>query len=271
MEGTAPKQRGTTRVKTAEQTTNTADTIAGVTTDATRVTRGASIRLNREAVLLLRLTLLMTGLWILAVGMGALQYTGRPALKTILPLIRFDRLLRWAGPLLPGAVLVLRYLAQVPLQEPATGAPLPAAPPPLVAVGALYLGVTAARLGLYLAHLLAAPLIVAFRGVEGRAHVMSDHILLGASLTAVLTAEAHLLAADVRRWRPGSPGSRQLRHRTLIVAAAVVCGLLFALVSTEMHITARHFHAPQESFWAVIVGLVAFQLPVTLFMLRATS
>jgi hypothetical protein len=31
------------------------------------------------------------------------------------------------------------------------------------------------------------------------AHLLSDHIFLGASLVAIFTAEAHLIAADIRR------------------------------------------------------------------------
>ena len=33
----------------------------------------------------------------------------------------------------------------------------------------------------------------------GHAHLLSDHIFLGASLVAIFTAEAHLIAADIRR------------------------------------------------------------------------
>ena len=63
---------------------------------------------------------------------------------------------------------------------------------------------------------------------------MSDHIFLGASLIAILTAEAHLLAGDVRTWRRGAGDARQLCHRALVSAAAAACALLFALIATEM-------------------------------------
>ncbi len=93
---------------------------------------------------------------------------------------------------------------------------------------------------------------------------MSDHIFLGAALVAIFSAEAHLLAADVRH---RFPRRRRLDKAVLAVAGGLLA-LLFGLMCVEMHITARHFHAPAESFWAVATGLAFFQVPVSLFMLR---
>lgn len=72
---------------------------------------------------------------------------------------------------------------------------------------------------------------------------MSDHIFLGASLVAIFTAEAHLIAADIRRrWA----GRRRL-DRVVLASTAGAVALLFGLMCVEMHITARHFHRAAES------------------------
>lgn len=48
-------------------------------------------------------------------------------------------------------------------------------------LGVLYLGLTAGRLGLYVLHSLLAPLLVALKDGQKEPHILSDHILLGAS------------------------------------------------------------------------------------------
>ena len=87
-------------------------------------------------------------------------------MKATLPLGGFDNAVRRGGPALPAVVVALRLLAQL-ASPPATPVAIqPAtAPPPLVVMGGLYLGVSAARAGLYLLHMLAAPLLVAPRCV----------------------------------------------------------------------------------------------------------
>jgi hypothetical protein len=214
---------------------------------------------STEARLLLKLALLMTGLWVLAVGTGALLNNGIPPVREKLPLVWFDRLLRSIGPLLPAPVLLLRWYGMLP--PAGSGAD---GGPGLAQLLVLYAAVAAARLGLYSLHLLLAPLILAVRDEGSHAHLVSDHIFLGAALVAIFTAEAHLLAADVRRrW-----SSRRRLDRAVLAAAGALLALLFGLVCVEMHVTARHFHAPPETFWAVATGLVFFQVPVALFLLR---
>ncbi len=98
-------------------------------------------------------------------------------------------------------------------------------------------------------------------------HLVSDHIFLGAALIAIFSAEAHLLAADVRR----SWAGRRPLDKTVLTAAGATLAALFALTCVEMHVTARHFHAPVESVAAIATGLACFQVPVTAVMLRVLS
>jgi hypothetical protein len=209
--------------------------------------------------MLLRLTLLMSGLWILAVGLGALLNNGLPPQREKLPFIWFDNILRVSGPLLPVPVLLLRWYATLP-PPGATGTLRPA----MLELLVLYTGITVSRLGLYALHLLVAPLLRAATEPGMPAHLLSDHIFLGASLVAIFSAEAHLIAADIRRSWTG----RQALDQAVLAAAAAVLVLLYGLMCVEMHITARHFHGAAESFTAVVAGLAVFQAPVTLFMLR---
>jgi hypothetical protein len=209
--------------------------------------------------MLLRLTLLMSALWVLAVGYGALLNSGLPPQRGKLPFIWFDNVLRGTGPLLPVPILLLRWYATLP---PA-GADATAGPAMLELL-VLYTGITVSRLGLYALHMLVAPLLRAATEPGRHAHLLSDHIFLGASLVAIFTAEAHLIAADIRR----SWTRRQVLDRVVLASASAVLVLLYGLMCVEMHITARHFHGAAESFIAVIAGLAVFQVPVTLFMLR---
>ena len=49
-------------------------------------------------------------------------------------------------------------------------------------LGALYLGLTVSRVGIYVLHTLLAPLIVVLKDEQQHPHILSDHILLGVSL-----------------------------------------------------------------------------------------
>ena len=79
-------------------------------------------------------------------------------------------------------------------------------------------------------------------------HLMSDHVLLGLCLAALLSAELGLLVADVRRG-----GHGRARVAALKVGIAV-CVVLFALLAADMYYTALYFHARHETLAAVGAG-----------------
>ncbi|KAG2499449.1 hypothetical protein HYH03_002396 [Edaphochlamys debaryana] len=182
------------------------------------------------------------------------------------PLSWFDRhVFRVWGPLLPLAPLLVR-LAALRLRLPPSprGSRPPLRPCPSLALQALcmYGAVIAVRLGLYLSHVAAQRHAGVF--------LVSDHLLLAASVVACFQAELVLCVSDVykcevlREADPGAGGVRQVA-----VVAALVCSM-FALVFVcgDMYCTARWFHHPAESVGALAAGAVLFQAPVGLWLWR---
>lgn len=106
------------------------------------------------------------------------------------------------------------------------------------------------------------------RCVPGR-HWMSDHILLAASMAAMLSAEAVIGAVDTLLASRASPPVAERRFPP--AAAAVPLGiavLLYELTSWDMFFTAELFHEALESLVSMLLGLVLFQLPVAAWVWR---
>lgn len=92
-------------------------------------------------------------------------------------------------------------------------------------------------------------------------HIMSDHILLSASVISGLSCEAALIYMSLaHRRHPWSPAALKLCAAFGIVLAALVC--------FESFYTARYFHPPEEIVTGAIIGLVVFQLPILIFVAR---
>eukprot|EP00955_Chlamydomonas_euryale_P056660 356503-Chlamydomonas_euryale.AAC.2 len=215
--------------------------------------------------------------WLCATLAGTLSHDGGALLAAHAgkrpphPLSRFDAAFRAAGPLLPLLPWLLRA---APLEAvamagaaaaPGCGARATLAWPCLAA----YLVVCAARMLLYLAHVVAQG-----GGGAGGGHGgwLSDHIFLAASVVACLSVELGACAADAMRLDGGGlhtrdgrdcgGGSGGVRRRAAVGAAAAVALLLYGLVCADMFVTCRHFHQPTESLAALLGGLVCFQVPM---------
>lgn len=255
----------------------------------------------KEQAALLRLSLLTTVVWLCAIFYGISRNDGLPPNREELPFQRFDRILRIAGPLIPAGIMALRYLAFAPVySSPETadagvgssgssggsGGGLSGiisgdAFRQLTAglgLAAMYVAVTVVRWGIYMLHVLLAPTILSSWKRPGSltTDLMSDHIFLGASIVAILTAEGHQLAAYARSWQRRSAIGGVTRpgvtlHRRLVIAAMVVWTLLISAICTDMHTTARHFHEPKESIVAAVAGAVVFQVPMTLYLWSRTT
>ena len=126
---------------------------------------------------------------------------------------------------------------------------------------------------------------------EGKSHLMSDHLFLGAALTAMFATESALALADVRR-------ALQLKRMDVFRLTCVCCGTSFELLLTrelikftlckidiafvmqlsaaslclclatisDMYYTARYFHDRIETFGAVILGWLFFQGPLAYWL-----
>ncbi|MEW5306782.1 MAG: hypothetical protein WDW36_009220 [Sanguina aurantia] len=217
--------------------------------------------------------------WVLAVAAGVyLCDVQRGAVVTAPrvkhPLLWFDRsIFRTIGSLLPLIFFLARqlpinraYLMRAPgSRDPTTvttasgttgSSPKQATPPhvpcPKMAKLCMYVHVIVilVRAALYQTHL-------AVQGQFGL-YMMSDHILLAASVLASQQLEMLFVSGDIRnarlsgRWRLGA-------------YLALLLGLNVALclcTSADMFYTARHYHHAAESVASLVGGLSLFQLPM---------
>lgn len=60
-------------------------------------------------------------------------------------------------------------------------------------------------------------------------------------------------------------------EQSLLVGTFLFCSLLFFLIDGDMYYTCRFYHAPIQNFWAVILGIVVFQLPLSWWLIRGKS
>lgn len=185
---------------------------------------------------------------------------------------RFDNILRKVGPLLLLIPLFFRVLAQ--LYPPIRGTSnstrhwVRTVLQPLL----FYIAISVFRIVIYRIHLsleksgFVEKLPEVFRR-DG--NFISDHIVLGASMIAVLQIEGVMLYEEYKRRQKAFAGYHQLNNNPrwmlsrfiVVYAAALVLAALFTLITGDMFFTALHFHAPVVSSLAVGLGLIAFQLP----------
>ncbi|KAG2437742.1 hypothetical protein HYH02_011118 [Chlamydomonas schloesseri] len=219
-------------------------------------------------------------LWVAVVGAGCLHWEaelpdGASKEDFEHPLIWFDRhVFRVWGPLLPLLPYLVRVAAfslrrrRLQPQTGAAAASAPAAPAPLrpaaslaVQAGLLYFVIIVVRIALYVGH-------VALQRGAG-VYLVSDHLLLAASVVACFQSELVLCFSDAHkaellaRHDPGA-GTPQ------VAAASGLVGAVFVLVALygDMYCTARWYHHPGENLAALGVGGAVFQLPVLLWLVR---
>ncbi|KXZ50363.1 hypothetical protein GPECTOR_16g536 [Gonium pectorale] len=241
-------------------------------------------------------------LWLLAVGAGVLHWEaelpdGASKREFEHPLTWFDvHVLRVWGPLLPLLPLAVRVVAMgvrpshspasltslasssssssssSPLSPAAGGAlrrpPLPLRPAASLpgACAGLYTLVIAARIGLYLAHL----------GLQAGAgvYLVSDHLLLAASMLACFQAELVMCASDAFKaelLRPRDPRVGAGARQVAVIAAFVSSAFLLVALFGDMYATARWFHARAESLGALAAGAALFNGPVALWLWRVAA
>ncbi|KAL3151714.1 hypothetical protein ABBQ38_012695 [Trebouxia sp. C0009 RCD-2024] len=205
--------------------------------------------------------------WFVVISIGIIYYSGDPTgaeKHAFHSLVWFDHMLRTVGPMFPFMLLATRY-------KLATLAPeiLAFEQQPWVEQIVVYIGLTITRLAIYFIHRLGIFYFLAEAGAVSAlpAHLMSDHVFLGSALVSMLSSEAVLLAKDIRRsaqrLNPAAQG--------VLVATFLSCSLVFCLITGDMYYTCRFYHAPIQNFWAVIMGLVVFQLPVSWWLIRGRS
>ncbi|GLC45647.1 hypothetical protein PLESTB_001790000 [Pleodorina starrii] len=214
-------------------------------------------------------------LWIAVVLVGTLHAEPIPDGLTRRefehPLTWFDvHVFRVWGPLLPLAPYLVRVAAMgLRIPSSATGAgPFgghlrlrPGVTLPLPSLAA-YLLVIAVRIALYVGHV-----ALQRSGPQGLV-LVSDHLLLAASMVACFQSElvmclSDVYKAEVLRGVDRSAGARQLA----VVVALVVSMFTMVFVYSDMYCTARWYHHPTESLSALAVGALVFQAPVVVWII----
>lgn len=92
-------------------------------------------------------------------------------------------------------------------------------------------------------------------------HIMSDHILLAATVVGGLVTEGVVVFLSL-----GHRGSS--RSASLLPILAAFTTVLAVIVSIESYFTARYFHPPSEIVMGAVIGLVFFQVPLLVFCAR---
>lgn len=225
-------------------------------------------RYTQQTWLLLKITAAM---WFSAVLVGIVLHRDLTAeqlssIKNNLPMVWFDRMLRRYGALLPFLGFAIRWWGSA-LATPG-GSVTPASQ--FAEAGVIYISLTVARIFVYILHVtgLLHLLVRERAGVgaaEKRSHLLSDHLVLGASLMAIFTTELGLGVADLKR-ALGTP-KPEVARLTCNLTALVLTVLLTVGTSVDMFYTARYFHGAGEILWALVLGYFLFQGPLAMWLL----
>lgn len=177
-----------------------------------------------------------------------------------------------AGPALPFIILAVRWLSTAGLRREGIQS---VAPTVISKVLVPYLVVTLGRMLLYgvhawwqASHRLShdASHVVPVKAEEAASEsiaYLSDHILLGASVVALLHSEMICAVSDMIKLAAVTDSD----WRVMVAASALMKSiLLLVLVVLDMHWTARLFHYPAESAVAFAAGLLLFQVPILLLL-----
>lgn len=173
-------------------------------------------------------------------------------------LIGFDKIVRSYGPAIPLVLAAMRLLVALLERE---GDPRRANNKVATSqspwrhhahVVCLYFLIAMGRLVVYLSCLVLFP------------HVMADHIFLGASMHAVLSAEIAYLVQDFMFSSKNHRADRDcliIRFSLLVLTISITF-----LLAADMFYTARYFHTVNEVGIGLVCGLMLFQLPVVGFI-----
>lgn len=179
--------------------------------------------------------------WLCFVGYGIATHRGLP--HGDLPFAPYDKILRTYGPVLPFAPLLLRALVQYGLHRSQSKnktdkSKVKLKPDPFEAFK-VYCMITTTRWILYSLHLI---LIAILKRLDLKEqHFVSDHIVLGASMSAIFQLEVSIVLSH-----------KKLKNDLLMELVVVLNLALFLLTCGDMFYTAWYFHPRLDS----IVGLL---------------
>lgn len=207
------------------------------------------------------LQLLCYVMWYALLLAGVAAYEGEPirVKSKDLPLHWFDLLFRRTGAALAFCLCAAR--ATVTLRLAAECGPASLRGVHVLRPAGIYALQTAVRGVIYWLHAagyIFSPRRYARDNLSHPPHVMSDHILLGASVHAALACEAVMA---LPAWAAAAAAGR--RGAALFLRAySAVAAALALLVAAECYFTSRYFHPPGEILLAAAIGAAMFQAPL---------
>ncbi|EFJ46623.1 hypothetical protein VOLCADRAFT_92767 [Volvox carteri f. nagariensis] len=130
----------------------------------------------------------------------------------------------------------------------------------------VYLTIILLRLVIYVGH------VALQRWSTGALVLVSDHLLLAASVVACFQSELVMCLSDVYKSEllRGMDQSTDLRQ-LVVVGGFVVSMFAMVFIFGDMYCTARWYHHATESWAAVFAGALLFQAPVVVWLLRRNS
>lgn len=105
-------------------------------------------------------------------------------------------------------------------------------------------------------------------------HIMSDHILLAATVVGGLACEAVVASLALTSLSKNNNNNKKKKNTSFSIPALVLQGctamstVLALTVSVECFYTARYFHPPSEIVFAAALGLAVFQVPLLMYIAR---
>eukprot|EP01026_Neomeris_dumetosa_P043163 TRINITY_DN36084_c0_g2_i2.p1 TRINITY_DN36084_c0_g2~~TRINITY_DN36084_c0_g2_i2.p1 ORF type:complete len:263 (+),score=6.36 TRINITY_DN36084_c0_g2_i2:118-789(+) len=206
------------------------------------------------------ITFIMSSICLGTVFWGMLGYQAYNQVypRPDLPLKWFDQILTRFGSLLPLFILLWRYVLRLNFKLRAGHG--------MLGAFVLISGVAIVRLLMYLLHIWGQQNMF-FINMFGDEHLMSDHVLLGTSVTASFMLEFWNEVVDY--FQVDFQISSKLRSwiQTQILFLLMLNGLLFLLTCGDLFYTARYFHYPWHTFVSMWFGVLIFKLPVVVYIL----
>lgn len=215
------------------------------------------------------------GCWLLIVAAGIVFCSGRPGPGAFLPLAWFDKIFRAVGPLIPIVIIAARFAVQYwsvgmfqsnflwrkNLIEPLV----------------FYFCMSVLRLLIYWTHLRIERSSLMERlppSLEEPGHILSDHIVLGSSVIAILQVEAVFLFQEWKKRQSTFSGYQEVNQSRSwrvpkfagLKLVIFIFFVLFGLTAFDMFFTALYFHPRLQSSLGLLTGLIAFHLPASLFV-----
>lgn len=193
-------------------------------------------------------------IWFMSIVLGYIYHQEERPVH--LPLMSYDKILRTLGPILPHILFLFRCSLECPCYFRLFRCHL-------FPYFKIYLFITISRLFIYFCHLTLEHMVHKWLPSQ---HLISDHVLLGASMTAIFQSESNICLNHLCHVMKSHPSSKLSIYSFLTCCCFVLNCLLSILTSLDMFYTVLYFHPRFQSFLGALFGS-GFQLYLALFLI----